>query len=143
MAKKTLSGVDSLRYCLSELSGVKESDLPTDTSIYWFDQYRKVLGDAGYTLTTEHKTVPVEGKHIGLFQRDGEIQAAIFDGNDLVDNPTDFRTLNASVLSSRLKVEKAKSKKEAQEDAESRRANPADTGSDESDASGDDTGDKE
>ena len=139
MAKKTLSGVDSLRYCLSELTGVKESDLPEDTSIYWFDQYRKVLGDNGFVVSNEHRSVPVEGKHVGLFQRDGEIQAAIFDGNDVVDNPTDFRTLNSSVLTGRLKVEKAGSKKEAQADAESKKASP----SPDSDESGDDTGDKE
>lgn len=141
MAKKTLSGVDSLRYCLSELTGVKESELPEDTSIYWFDQYRKVLGEAGFVVSNQHRSVPVEGKHVGLFQRDGEIQAAIFDGNELVDNPTDFRTLNASVLTGRLKVEKASSKKEAKAQAEDSVANPGSTP--ESDDSGDESGDKE
>lgn len=99
------AGLDAVRSSISQITGIAVEQLSQDDSITWFDSMQANLLSQGWTLHKESQSVSVQAPHVGIFNADGYMHAAVFEKDGLTFNPTAYNP-SASTLSQRLRVAK-------------------------------------
>ncbi len=104
-ANTSLSGLDAVRYSVAQITGLRVETIPKDEGLGWFGRLQEHLIGQGWTATQEKANVNVKARHVGLFTSNGELNAAVFEGDSLVNNPTD-KNISANRLTQRIRVTK-------------------------------------
>lgn len=102
-----VNGPASVRYAVAQATGLDVDSLGTDDGLGWFTSLQAAAAAQGFTIAKEQASVSIKSKHVGLFTSQGELQAAVFQGDDVVNNPTS-RAITANRLTQRLRVTAAK-----------------------------------
>lgn len=104
---QSVSGPAAVRYSVAQIAGINVSTLGDDDSISWYANLVKQAASQGWHINRELATVSIKTKHVGLFNAGGTLQAAVFQGDEVVTNPTS-ENVAVSRLTQRLRVTKAK-----------------------------------
>lgn len=108
------AGLEAVRSSIAHVTGIAPEQLSQDNGITWFDSMQANLLSQGWTLHKESAKVSIQGKHVGLFTAEGELQAAAFERDNLIFNPT-AATPSASSLTQRLRIAPIKTPEDEEE----------------------------